>query len=128
MQAKNDIQNREDIEALLHHFYKKILADPFINYIFIDVAKMDIETHIPVIADFWETVLFQTGSYQKNAIKVHQELNKKSPLTSEHFKSWLKYFDQSVDELFTGPNAFLIKQRALSISTIMQIKLRQLSS
>ena len=34
---------------------------------------------------------------------------------------------KSVDELFTGDNAFIIKERATSIATVMQIKTHQSS-
>ena len=124
-QDLSDIENRSDLERLLDLFYKKLLADNSINYIFTDVAKLDIQAHIPVIADFWETVLFQTGTYRKNAILVHTELNKLTALTPTHFQTWLKYFNETIDELFTGPNAILAKQRAESIATIMQIKITQ---
>ncbi len=52
-----DIATRGDIELLMNTFYERLLADENISYIFTDVAKLDIKTHIPVIADFWETVL-----------------------------------------------------------------------
>ena len=122
---KQDIADRGDLTRLLRLFYSKIYSDPSISYIFTDVAHMDIEEHIPVIADFWESVLFQKDSYRKNAMAVHVQLNQKTPLTKEHFNTWLNYFTHSVDELFEGDNAFAIKQRAQSIATIMQLKIRQ---
>ena len=122
---KNDIADREDLLRLLEVFYKKIFADPSISYIFTEVAHMNIEEHLPVIADFWETVLFQKNIYTKNAMQVHVILNQKTPLTPDHFNTWLKYFNETVDELYAGVNAFAIKQRALSIATIMQLKIRQ---
>ena len=127
-QPEKDIENRQDLIHLLEVFYKNILADDSINYIFTDVAKMNIEEHIPIITDFWETVLFQTGTYRKNAVAIHLDLNRKSPLTKEHFQTWLRYFQETVDSLFTGNNAFAIKQKATSIATIMQIKIHQVSS
>jgi len=45
------------------------------------------------------------------------------PLTRAHFTRWNELFAQTVDELFEGTNAILAKQRALSISTVMQIKI-----
>lgn len=33
-----DIQNRADLEVLLHSFYEKLLQDPAIDYIFVTVA------------------------------------------------------------------------------------------
>ena len=47
-----DIATRGDIELLMNTFYERLLADENISYIFTDVAKLDIKTHIPVIADF----------------------------------------------------------------------------
>ena len=40
--------------------------------------------------------------------------------------NWLHYFNSTVDELFEGQVAFLAKQRAKSIATIMQIKMAQM--
>jgi len=127
-QPEKDIETRDDIVLLLEAFYKKILADDSINYIFTDVAQMNIEEHIPVITDFWESVLFQTGTYRKNAVGIHLDLHRKSPLTKEHFQTWLRYFNESVDSLFSGNNSFAIKQKANSIATIMQIKIQQVSA
>jgi len=120
-----DIETREHIEFLLHHFYQKLLADPAIAYVFTDVAKINIETHMPILADFWEMILFQKDSYRKNLMELHLHLNEKEPLTATHFATWLRHFNETVDEYFTGEKAFLAKQRALSIATSMQIKITQ---
>ncbi|OSZ81666.1 hypothetical protein CAP36_08255 [Chitinophagaceae bacterium IBVUCB2] len=124
---KKDIESRDDLLLLIKGFYKKLLADDSINYIFTDVAKINIEHHFPVLVNFWDTILFQSGTYQKNAIQPHIALHQKSPLEKHHFETWLRYFKESVDELFAGDNAFIIKERAVSIATVMQIKLKQLS-
>lgn len=73
--------------------------------------------------DFLENVLFYTGGYEGNPMIIHQHLNRVVPLTKPHFKKWEELFIQTVDELFDGTNAILAKQRALSISTVMQIKI-----
>ena len=69
-----DIETRADLEILLRQFYKSLLADDSINYIFIDVAKMNLEEHLHVITDFWELSLFHTGSYRNNPMQVHMDL------------------------------------------------------
>ena len=43
-----------------------------------------------------------------------------SPLTQAHFDQWYRLFSQTVDEHFEGEMAEKAKQRALSISTLMQ--------
>jgi hypothetical protein len=50
----NDIKSRADLELLMDSFYHKLLNDDSIDYIFTDVAQIDIDSHLPVIVDFWE--------------------------------------------------------------------------
>jgi hemoglobin len=125
MPDKKDIENRADLLLLMQEFYKKLLGDPSISYLFTDIAKIDLDHHLPVLVDFWDSVLFQSDTYHKNAMQPHMVLHQKSPLTKEHFTTWLGYFKETVDELFTGDNSFIIKERATSIATVMQIKTRQ---
>lgn len=117
-----DIENRQDIDLLMQRFYSKALNDDVIGYIFTDVAKLDLEHHLPVIGDSWETIVFQTGVYAKhgrNPLQVHGELNLKTPLELEHFKRWLKLFDATVDESFAGERADFMKLRARAIANRM---------
>lgn len=127
MSDKRDIENRDDLLQLMQSFYKKLLADNSINYLFTEVAKIDLTHHFPVLVDFWDAVLFQSDTYQKNAMQPHIALHQKSPLLKHHFETWLQYFKESVDEQFLGDNAFIIKERATSIATVMQIKTLQVS-
>ena len=122
---KKDIASRENIELLMNTFYGKLLADENINYIFTDVAKIDMKTHMPILADFWESVLLNKNVYHNNAMKIHMDLNDKTPLTKTHFDIWLQHFNTTVDELFEGDIALLAKQRAKSVATLMQIKIVQ---
>ena len=123
---KRDIESREDIFLLVHKFYEKLLSDKTISYIFTDVAKIDLKHHLPVLVDFWDMVLFDSGTYKKNAIEPHMVLHQQSKFEKHHFDTWLNYFMATVDGLFDGKVAFIAKQRAKSIATIMQIKIAQL--
>lgn len=120
---KTDIQNRSDIQSLVDRFYDKVKRDDAISYLFIEVGKVDWEHHLPRMYDFWENIVFQTGGFTGNPMIAHLQLNQKSPLKQEHFARWLELFFETVDELFDGDNAELIKQRAQSIATMMQIKI-----
>ena len=122
---KKDIQNRSDIEILVKAFYEKVKTDALIGHIFNDVFQINWKTHLPVMFDFWENTLFYTGPYTGNPMKSHQHLHGIFPLTSEHFKQWNILFISTVDELFEGEKALLAKQRARSISTVMQMKILQ---
>ncbi len=119
---ESDIINREDIDVLMREFYSRALADPVIGYIFTDVAKLDLDHHLPIIGDFWETVLFRTGDYPRHGrtpLIVHGELHMKSPLRQEHFVRWLEIFREVVDANFVGDNAVFIKWRANAIANRM---------
>jgi hemoglobin len=122
---KKDILERNDIEIAIRTFYEKVLKDDVIGFIFTDVAKVDWEKHLPVMYDFWENVIFNTGKYSGDLINIHRQLSTKLPLTQEHFKHWIALFTETIDELYTGENAERAKQRALSIATILQIKLNE---
>lgn len=120
---KKDIENRDDIELLIRSFYDKVKTDATIGYIFTDIFHVNWEKHFPVMFDFWENVLFFTGGYNGNPLQIHQHINNVVPLTTAHFNQWNKLFAETVDELFEGTKAMLAKQRALSISTVMQVKI-----
>jgi len=118
-----DLENRTDIELLVNTFYQKVKSDDQIGFFFNDVAKIDWNKHLPTMYDFWEMTLFHKGNYKGNTVKVHQALNEKSSLKKEHFEHWVELFHSTVNELFEGANAELAKTRALSIATVMQIKI-----
>ncbi|MBS4063931.1 MAG: group III truncated hemoglobin [Chitinophagaceae bacterium] len=124
---KKEIENREDVIALVNVFYEKVKKDGHISHFFTEVVKVNWESHLPVMYDFWENIIFHTGAYTGNPMQVHQHLHDQSPMLSTHFERWLALFNETVDELYTGEKAFLVKQRALSIATVMQIKIGNLS-
>ena len=118
-----DISNRYDIEKLINHFYEKVKPDPTIGFIFTKLVPINWEHHIPVIVDFWETILLDNPVYKKNAMEIHYDLNKKLPLQQKHFSQWLLLFCGTVDKLFTGKTATLAKTRAKSIAAVMELKM-----
>lgn len=124
MNIKPDIVTRQDIEKLILCFYEKVKADETIGFIFTSVVEIDWSHHIPVIVDFWETILLDNPVYQKNAMEVHYTLNKKMPLQASHFAVWLQLFSSAVDELYMGQKAELAKKRAASIASLMQFKMK----
>ena len=123
MPGKKDIDAREDLVQMLTTFYKKAFQDELIGWFFIEVVPLDLATHIPVIADFWEAILFNTHGYRKNVMEVHQHIHHLSNIKKEHLERWVKLFTETIDEMFEGEKATLMKHRARSIATLMDIKL-----
>lgn len=121
-QVNRDIENRQDVERLVERFYERMMVDDVIGYIFTHYAKVDLETHLPIISDFWETILFERPVYKRGpkAMNVHVDLAKQVPLRKQHFTRWLYLFNTTVDELFTGDCAYKAKTRAISIAETMQ--------
>ena len=118
-----DISSRADVDLLMRRFYDRAMSDPLIGYLFTDVAKLDLEHHLPVIGDFWESTLFGTGTYAKhgrNPLLIHAALDTNEPLRRDHFDRWLDLFEQSIDETFSGSRAAFAKQRARAIAQRFQ--------
>ena len=122
MDNQPDIRTRADLHTLVKRFYDKLLTDPDMAPIFLEVAKINLDKHLPVLVDFWDSILFFTAKYKGNAMTPHLQLHEKYPLTQLHFDKWLRFFNQSVDELFEGEKAQLAKDRAKSIALLMQLK------
>ena len=56
-------------------------------------------------------------------MEVHQHISDLSSIKAEHLDQWVNIFTQTVDENFGGEKASLIKTRAISIATLMKIKI-----
>jgi hemoglobin len=122
--APRDIENRADCEQLVRSFYGRALEDPVIGWLFTDVAKLDLEAHVPRITSFWETILLDAHTYGGGAFRPHLELNFKTPLKRGHFERWLHLWYETVDELFAGERAELAKAHATRVAGAFSQRLR----
>ncbi|HST43535.1 MAG TPA: group III truncated hemoglobin [Conexibacter sp.] len=118
-----DIEDRADCERLVRAFYGRALDDPVIGFIFTDVARLDLEEHVPVIASFWETILLDARSYGGGAFAPHVALHAQVGLKPGHFERWLSLWRATVDELFAGDRAELAKSHAQRVATAFQGRL-----
>lgn len=123
-----DITNRDDCERLVRAFYSRAMEDPIIGFIFTDVAKLDLEAHVPVITSFWETILFGAPSYRGGAFRPHAELHMQVPLRRAHFERWLVLWTETVDSLFAGPHAELAKSHAQRVAHAFHGRLQTLGA
>lgn len=124
---KKDFQCREDINLFVTEFYTKLLEDENLKHFFDDIVQRNkLHQHLEIITDFWEDILLNTVKYGRNALKPHLELNKNKPFKAEHFDTWLNYFNSTIDANFQGEIVELAKTRALSIATVMKIKIHNL--
>jgi hemoglobin len=121
----NDVQNQGDLHIIVEDFYKKLLSDAKISYIFTDVVKIKLEDHLPILVTFWSQAIFGTGGYFNNLTQIHLDVNMKSHLSKELFEIWLEHFEAAINENFEGFNCERMKNMAHNLSTIMKIKIAQ---
>ncbi|HWF49709.1 MAG TPA: group III truncated hemoglobin [Solirubrobacteraceae bacterium] len=123
-----DIETRDDCERLVRAFYSQALVDPVIGWIFVDVAKLDVEAHVPQIASFWETILLGAHSYSGGAFAPHAALHMKTRLRGGHFERWLWLWCNTVDEHFAGERAELAKSHAQRVARAFHGRLEAMSA
>ncbi len=121
----NDIQQRADIEILVDSFYKQVVEDKIIGYFFNDIVALNQDTHIPVMYDFWETVLLGKIRYKGNPIPVHIALSKKEELKPEHFLRWIWLWETTVRTNFSGEKADEAVKRAKLMGELIMIKVKR---
>lgn len=119
-----DIADRSDIAALVAAFYRRAFTDDILGPVFVEIAQVDLAAHLPVMCDFWETVLLRAGVYHRNALRPHLELNTQVELTPAHFGRWLALWTATVDERHTGQKAELAKAQAVRIAGSIGRRLR----
>ena len=123
-----DIETRADVERLVRAFYGRAMTDPIIGFIFTDVAKLDLEAHVPRITAFWETILLGARSYSGGAFRPHAELHAKVRLREGHFTQWLSLWSGTVDELFAGERAELAKAHGHRVALAFLARLQHVPS
>ena len=121
---RRDIASRADCERLVRSFYGRAFADPIIGFLFTDVARLDLEAHVPRITSFWETILLGARSYGGGAFRPHAALHAKAPLREAHFRRWVALWTETVDELFAGERAELAKAHAARVATAFHGRLQ----
>ncbi len=124
MSTKQDIKNREDIRLLVISFYAKIRKDAVLGPIFNGIIT-DWEHHFGLLTDFWETQLFLKRKYFGNPVTAHQAVDDKvrHTITPEHFGLWMNLWFATIDELFEGETAYIAKNRAQKMSTMLYLKI-----
>lgn len=114
---QKDIISRKDIEYLVDTFYGRVKEDPVLAPHF---NHVDWNKHLPVMYNFWSSMMLGEQSYRGNPFEKHIPL----PLTAAHFTAWITLFLEVVDRNFSGAQAEEIKMRAQSIAQVFQHKMK----
>jgi hemoglobin len=120
IERRTDLDDRAAIEALLRRFYDRVLTDDVLAEPFRDIREKGLESHLPVMCDFWETVLFGAKLYRDSVFHAHRPVHQQTPLSTRHFQRWLTLWNATVDEMYHGPTADRAKLQAGRIAFAMQ--------
>ena len=111
--VKPDLDHPAAISTLVDRFYAQVLSDPTLAPVFTEVARIDVDTHIPVIKAFWRKMLLGDPGYARNMVARHAAVHARFPLRARHFDRWLMLFNRTVERDFAGPYA----DRARTLAT-----------
>lgn len=120
---KADIQSRSDVILLVDQFYEQALTDELLKPIFSKIIDGKLLAHMPVMYNFWCSILLREQSYSGNVMLKHIAIHKQIPLNPEHFDQWLLLWEKTVNEFFIGPNADEAKKRATLMKELMLFKI-----
>ena len=123
--ATRSIETPQDVREFVDAFYTKVRADAVLGLIFDDIARVDWVQHLPVMYEFWETVLFSRPGYKGNPLIAHAQLHQQ--MQQQHnvglewgdFQRWLDLFHETIDELFCGERAERAKRGASQMAQHM---------
>lgn len=101
--ALPDLDAPEPIRDFVHRFYRRLLDDPLMAPVFLDVAEVDLDEHLPIIEQYWRKMLLGEQGYQRHTIRKHRAVHHKAPLRGEHFERWLQHFHETLNDYYQGP-------------------------
>jgi hemoglobin len=121
MTSPSDLDNPRAVGQFVRLFYGTLLRDPLLAPLFLEVARIDLERHLPRIQAYWRKLLLgEAGGYNRHTMAVHRQVHARERFTSAHFSRWLELFHAAVDGHFAGPKAERAKTLARTIARNME--------
>ena len=117
---KSDLDSQQKIASFVDAFYLRVLQDEQLAPIFLDVAQIDLDQHLPLIRSYWEKLLLGSSDYRRHTMNIHRALHARQNLQAADFDRWLSLFQNTVDAGYAGPQAERAKQVASHIASNMQ--------
>ena len=105
MSLRSDLNTPASIDRFVDRFYARVLTDSLLAPLFLEVAGIDVEQHLPRIKAYWRKMLLGEPAYRRHMMQKHRDLDARSPLAPEHYARWLALFEATLDEHHAGPAA-----------------------
>ena len=93
-------EQRDAIDRMVRLFYERGLTDELLGPIFRERIH-DWDAHIPIVANFWSSMLHGTQRYKGNAFGVHMQLK----FEPEAFERWIATFESAVTDTLAPDDA-----------------------
>lgn len=110
---------------LVKSFYDKLMVDEHIGHFFNEAIELDLNEHLPIISNFWDSMLLGAQKYQGNPMQKHIALSKAARMEASHFDRWLKHWEHTINAHFSGPKAEEAVARAKQIAQLMLFKVQE---
>jgi len=119
-EPKPDLDAQGQLDAFIDAFYERVLVDPLLAPLFLEVAAIDVDEHLGVIKAYWRKMLFREVGYRRNMMAHHEALHGLQYLREAHFERWLSLYRATLASGWEGPNARRADQLAVKIAGYMQ--------
>lgn len=118
---QDDPEAPELIDAFVDAFYDRVLVDPLLAPLFIEVARIELSEHLPRIKAYWRKMLLGDSDYRRHMMRQHREVNAQRKFSDEHYQRWLYLFEQTLQKHPLGP----LSERALGLARRVAGNMRQ---
>jgi len=115
-----DLDCRRNVEQFVDRFYQRVLADEQLAPVFLDVASIDLDVHLPHIKNYWCKLLLGEQNYRRHTMNIHRALHARRPLARVDFERWLELFRATLDQHYSGPYADKARRIASAIAGNME--------
>ncbi len=101
--ALPDLDEPGQIDTFVDRFYERVLQDPDLAPLFLDVAAIRLADHLPRIKAYWRKMLLGEKTYRRHMMEKHRALDHRRPLQESHYDRWLLLFEATLDGSHAGP-------------------------
>jgi hemoglobin len=117
---RRDLDSAEAIGRFVDAFYARVLADPLLAPLFLEVAGIDLAAHLPRIKAYWAKMLHGDRAYRRHMMARHRAVDARHPFQAVHYRRWLELFEVTLAEEARGPFADRAKTLARRIAGNMR--------
>lgn len=116
---------REQIDTFVDAFYERVLLDPLLAPLFIELARIELSEHLPRIKAYWRKMLLGDSDYQRHMMRKHREVDARQVFADEHYQRWLSLFEETLSRHPLGAQTGRASELARRVAGNMRQNLRR---